>query len=456
MSSFFFNAFRKFKCKEFNMRNSLFRQTIYNYNPISTFLRKAVTTAVTSKRSIKSTKPAGSVRLIPHSSKPSNATNTTNHDNNGVVKYQEHVKCLGKTMKPWRPEELTELEAATKKYGTKWKFIKFNTSLDRTAVSLVNKYYDWQLKVTSLNGGKNWTEEEDRKLMLGIMTFGVGEWGKISDLIETKTNIEVRGRWASMAQYKRGRFSKDEDETLLKLVKDHGMNWDKFAGILNRPPRHLRKHYSYMHNYQFTEKDKKMLHEALKEFGFNWDRLKERFPHKNIRFIRIFLENNSHLNPYVTQGRWTKEEIKAYNEGLEKFGKNWYKISEFIGTRTPGQCSNRYRHSLDIIKRGRWTEEERGTFALGVEKFGCNWDKVSQLVKTRSPKQCCTHYKTPGAIQGRWNEEEKRLFKEGFSFFGRRWVKVSQHVKTRTARQCSNHYKFNKSYRSLKSNLGEE
>ena len=40
---------------------------------------------------------------------------------------------------------------------------------------------------------------------------------------------------------------------------------------------------------------------------------------------------------------------------------------------------------------GRWTEQEQNAFVEGLQKYGKNWKKISQLVKTRSLTQIRTH-----------------------------------------------------------------
>lgn len=42
-------------------------------------------------------------------------------------------------------------------------------------------------------------------------------------------------------------------------------------------------------------------------------------------------------SPPKSIGRWTKEEHQRFVEGLRKFGKNWKKIEEFVGTRSGPQ-----------------------------------------------------------------------------------------------------------------------
>ena len=39
----------------------------------------------------------------------------------------------------------------------------------------------------------------------------------------------------------------------------------------------------------------------------------------------------------ATKGRWTAEEHQRFIEALRKFGKDWYRVEEYIGTRSSAQ-----------------------------------------------------------------------------------------------------------------------
>ncbi|RIB19370.1 Homeodomain-like protein, partial [Gigaspora rosea] len=79
-----------------------------------------------------------------------------------------------------------------------------------------------------------WTPQEDHKLRIGILTFGVGEWGKISEYMKTKDISQISRRWQKISQTRRGRWTAAENAMLEKLHNDHGKQWAQFAGILGR------------------------------------------------------------------------------------------------------------------------------------------------------------------------------------------------------------------------------
>lgn len=62
-------------------------------------------------------------------------------------------------------------------------------------------------------------------------------------------------------------------------------------------------------------------------------------------------------------GRWSKEEHQKFVEGVTKFGKNWKKVEEYIGTRTGAQIRSHaqkffIRLTKEYKKRSEKNERE--------------------------------------------------------------------------------------------------
>ena len=76
-------------------------------------------------------------------------------------------------------------------------------------------------------------------------------------------------------------------------------------------------------------------------------------------------------------GSWTPCENEKFIEALEKYGKNWSKISQFVGSRTPAQAKSRFQKlSIRLHKENKGflpktldlSDETLKVFGISTEK----------------------------------------------------------------------------------------
>lgn len=269
-----------------------------------------------------------------------------------ITSYTEaKKKLLMDNLKSWEKDELEHLLSQVEKHGKKWKLLSnqyAQYSKMRSAASLCAKFQNWIKRISQSNFDPNWSEDEDRRLRIGIMTFGVSAWKKIADLVETKDSEQVQERWRQICLNVRGKWSEEENQILNKLVEDHGKNWAQFAGVLARPANYIRLHYEY-ETGRWTEEETKLLHDTLKKEGFNWTKIKEKFPKRKIGKIRAYLDKHANVNPFVMHGRWTNEEKARFKQGFDEYGTVWSRVSQVVKSRTQGQCSNHFKYFKNYI-----------------------------------------------------------------------------------------------------------
>ncbi|CAK9005287.1 Myb-related protein A (A-Myb) (Myb-like protein 1), partial [Durusdinium trenchii] len=130
---------------------------------------------------------------------------------------------------------------------------------------------------------------------------------------------------------------------------------------------------------------------------------------------------------------WTPSEDAQLVALVKQFGKKrWSALAQHLPGKTGNQCSQRWHKALDpnIIK-GKWTKAEDALLTSLVEKYGRRWKLVSNFVAGRTGKQCRDRYISrlnPNLRTGKWSDEEVRIVMEAHKKLGNRWAAIQKLV----------------------------
>ncbi|KAG0360112.1 Myb-like DNA-binding domain protein [Gamsiella multidivaricata] len=182
--------------------------------------------------------------------------------------------------------------------------------------------------------------------------------------------------------------------------------------------------------------------------GLNWSRISQRFVDtRTASECLIQWAGNDH--PGINKAEWSSDEFAKLEDLVKKHqGHNWVQIALDLRTdRTGAQCFRQYqtKKMTKQISKEPWTEEEDGVLKEAVEMLGeRSWQQVSYCFDNRSPAQCMERWKkslNPSIRRGRWLEEEDGALRAALKVYGEgRWTKVAQHVLGRTDIQCRERY----------------
>ncbi|CAG8467594.1 1610_t:CDS:1, partial [Acaulospora morrowiae] len=251
----------------------------------------------------------------------------------------------------WTKQEVQKLFEAVEKHGEKWTYIAKSYFQSRQPGSLERKFRWAKSRLEKDFYYDAWTPEEDEKLKEGVAEHGVGNWAKISEFLPTKNNVQICNRWSVISKSKRGKWTRDEHELLVDLIKQNGENWEVISNILNRPTRYI---YYYHHhtviNAKWTSDDKRRLYHAIEKHGENWDEIMKLFPDRTLLNVKDYFRRVPSCNPKLNSGRWNVEEKSAFEEAINKYGKKWKMVASFVGSRSSIQCSNFWNARFKKLK----------------------------------------------------------------------------------------------------------
>ena len=138
-----------------------------------------------------------------------------------------------------------------------------------------------------------WSNEEDSILLKKAEVFNYHKWDKIAYFLPYKNKVQCLHRINFLRpNLKKGKWTREEDEKLLKLISIHGKNWFNLSKIFkNRNAKQIRDRYvnildPTINRTKFTQEEDNLILELFKKHGTCWSSISKKFNNRTCEMIK--------------------------------------------------------------------------------------------------------------------------------------------------------------------------
>ena len=182
-----------------------------------------------------------------------------------------------------------------------------------------------------------WTNEEDRILMEKAQEYHFKNWNAIANFIPGRTSIQCSARYRRIRPgLIKGAWGKEEDEKLLMLHEKYGKNWAAISKEMpHRTGKQIRDRFlnsldTKFERGKFTEEEDQTIIKYYKLYGNSWAKIAKKLKTRTGDMVKnrfysslkksIFKNKNflRRKRVYFSPNKYKKKEIEKKNEGTHK------------------------------------------------------------------------------------------------------------------------------------------
>ena len=179
------------------------------------------------------------------------------------------------------------------------------------------------------------------------------------------------------------------------------------------------------------EEDEKLLKLVISHNGKKWKEIASNFHNKTP--LQCF-SRYKRIRPGIFKGTWKKEEDNLILSLIEIYGTSWSKISKIIKTRNGKQIRDRYLNVLcPNINKKKFSIEEDILLLELYKKYGPKWSIIHTFFKNR----------TTDMIKNRFHSSLKKRFEENKSNNNINHINININKEIEKIKDKDNNYKLN-------------
>lgn len=227
------------------------------------------------------------------------------------------------------------------------------------------------------------------------------DWELISDrLCSRHTASECQAMWNLNLhpKFRRGKWSEEEDDALLESAREHNFqNWERIAidSDLQRSMFQCFLHYQTTYTdtersmERFSKEEDERILKLVKEYRqgsvIPWSKIAKHFTNRNKQ--TVYYRYTFSLNPNINRERFSVEEDCIFLAAVQQYGMNFGLIAKELPNRTLVQLR---AHYANVLQRNStlnpWTVEE-DKMVLKLHTEGKTWAEMAKVIDQHNRQQ---------------------------------------------------------------------
>jgi hypothetical protein len=195
-----------------------------------------------------------------------------------------------------------------------------------------------KMKNNEINKPNFWTEEEDRILKEKAEEFNYKNWNTIANFIPGRTSIQCSARYRRIRPgLVKGAWDKDEDMKLLSLYEKYGKNWAAISKEMpHRTGKQIRDRFlnsldTKFERGKFTEEEDQTIIKYYKIYGNSWAKIAKKLKTRTGDMVKnrfysslkkSIIKNKNFLKRKRERAITQKSKNKIEDENIENNNEN--------------------------------------------------------------------------------------------------------------------------------------